>query len=89
MSYNYETEKPYILTDEGQREFLKARDWVKEILETAGAFQMGHFMSNGPLSGESWKMLAMIDRLVELGELRETLYADCAAQHRVFIASKN
>lgn len=83
--YDYETEKPKILTDEGQQDLIKARDWVTRILEEAGAFQMGTFMSKGPLSGDSWLMLAMIDRMVEIGDLREISLVDCRGQDRVFI----
>ena len=34
---------------------------------------------------DSWKMMALVDRLVELSDLAELRYGDCAGQHRVFM----
>jgi hypothetical protein len=35
--------------------------------------------------GDSWTMLACVDRLVELGEIREIVQADVPGQYRVFV----
>ena len=83
MSYSYEAEKPKILTDEGQRKFLKVRDEADRLLEDAGAFMM--FKPLKGIGGDSWTMMAYIDRLVELGEIEEITESDVAGQHRVFI----
>jgi hypothetical protein len=41
---------------------------------------------NGSGGGDTWDMLACMDRLVELGEIREvTMNGDVAGQHRVFV----
>lgn len=64
--YSYEIEKPFLFTDDGQRLFLKARDKAYELQKVSGAFTVQSVMN--VLSGDSWKMLACIDRLVELGE---------------------
>ncbi len=75
------------LNTRGQRLFLEIRDRVRGLLETAGAFTAGAAMRGS--TGDSWKMLACIDRLLELGEIREVT-ADVdqvAAQHRVFTAA--
>ena len=83
--YNYEKEKPHIFTEEGQRQFLKVRDNVKKMLKETGAFKMRYAWKN--LVGDSWLMLACVDRLVELGEIREITESDVAAQDRVFISA--
>lgn len=84
VMYNYEKEKPGIFTEEGQIMFLQIRDNIQRLLKVSGAVRMQEAMSG--TSGCSWKMLACVDRLVELGELRE-ITRDCAGQHRVFVAS--
>jgi len=38
----------------------------------------------GGVAGDSWTMLACIDRLVELGELWEVVSQPVAGQHRIF-----
>lgn len=84
MAYDYEIERPKVFTDEGQRKFLKVRDHVHCLLDKAGAVRMQEAMS--ATSGDSWVTLACVDRLVELGEIREiTDSGDVLGQHRVFV----
>lgn len=83
--YDYETEKPTLFTDEGQRLFLKIRDRAKYLLAEAGAARAAEIMSG--TTGDSWEMMACVDRLVELGEIRE-IEQDANlvfSQHRVFV----
>ena len=87
MSYLYETEKPELFTEEGQRMFLKIRDHTKALLEAAGAVSLEN-MIQGAGGGDSWQMLACVDRLVELNEIREIPQGQCAAQHRIFVARR-
>jgi hypothetical protein len=68
--YNYETQRNELFTESGQRLFLKIRDKANELLNTAGAFRMQEVMT-GYGSGSTWDMLACVDRMVELGEIRE------------------
>jgi len=75
--YNYGTEKPNILTDEGQRQFLKVRDKVNSLLKQSGAVMLGWV-------GGSWEQMACIDRMVELGELEEIGAPASCGQARVF-----
>ena len=85
MGYHYQTQRPNVFTEDGQVMFLKIRDNAKVLLSKSGAATSGRIM-NG-VSGDTWDMLACIDRLVELGELHEipnTLSG--AGQHRVFVA---
>lgn len=86
MSYNYQTERPTLFTEEGQVLLLKIRDNAKHLLDIAGAFDWGHVVKG--VSGDSWQMLACVDRLVELGEVKELLQPNCAGQYRVFVAAE-
>lgn len=43
--YKYEDEKSELFTDDGQRMFLRIRDFVHETIEVAGAVSMGKAMS--------------------------------------------
>ena len=40
MSYKYETEKPAIFTEPGQRQFLSIRDRAHKLIQQAGAARM-------------------------------------------------
>ncbi|MFT6496296.1 MAG: hypothetical protein ACJA2A_002085 [Cycloclasticus pugetii] len=84
--YNYEDEKAAIFTEEGQKQFLKIRDQAKRLLETSGAARCQEIIAG--CTGDSWAMLACVDRLVELGEIKElTKDMKVAGQHRVYIAA--
>lgn len=80
--YSYEEHKPAIFTERGQVEFLKTRDHVHALLNKAGACTMGQAMCAGC---DTWQMMAYVDRLVELGELREIEQGEVCGQHRVFV----
>ena len=82
--YNYEEEKKKIFTEEAQVGFLSVRDKSKALLKTAGSFSMGSVIS-GVAVGDSWQAMAFVDRLVELGEIREITDENVAGQHRVFV----
>ncbi len=84
MGYVYAKERDGIFTDEGQRMFLKMRDTVKQLLEQAGCFQAGKAWKN--VTGDSWMMLACLDRMVELGELRRVGDGSWG-QHQIFEAN--
>jgi len=82
--YNYQTERAKIFTEEGQETFLKIRDKVKLLLKQSGAVMLQNAISG--VTGDSWMHLACVDRLVELGEIREITKDNVAGQHRVFVA---
>lgn len=83
--YSYKDEKHKIFTEEGQRRFLKVRDEAKSLLKDAGAFKILAPLKD--LSGDIWELMAHIDRMVELGEIREITGPNVAGQDRVFVAS--
>lgn len=87
MSYQYAEEKPAIFTEQGQRMFLKIRDKIDLLLKTSGAVRMEEIILG--VCGSSWPMMACVDRMVELGEIRElTKPKECAGQHRVFVSTR-
>lgn len=84
--YNYEAEKKQLFTDAGQRMFLAIRDNAIALARKSGAVRMQEAMHAGT-GGDSWTMLACVDRMVELGELREIVQGSVAGQYRVFVLS--
>lgn len=87
MSYNYKTQKPNLFTEEGQILFLKIRNNVFEMLSHSGAVMSYYAWSD--CTGDSWDMLACLDRMIELGEIREITHGDVPGQSRVFIATND
>ena len=80
--YEYNVERPKLFTEEGQVLFLKIRDNVNRLIEQAGAVRMDRAISG--CSGDSWQMLACVDRMVELKEITESSIPNCAGQYRIF-----
>lgn len=85
--YNYQTERPKLFTEEGQIMFMKIRDKAHKLLKEAGAFSAGHVTGAGG-SGDSWTMIACIDRLVELGEIIELTDDSWWGQYKVYASPK-
>lgn len=83
MVYKYEDERAKVFTEDGQVMFLKIRDKAKDLIGLAGAVSSACLMRD--ISGDSWTMLACIDRLVELRELKEITGPNTWGQHRVFV----
>lgn len=81
MSYSYRTQRPRLFTENGQEMFIKVRDNVKRLLDVAGCFHSEKAWEN--VSGDSWDMIACLDRLVEMGELRE-IERISWSQYRIF-----
>lgn len=82
--YKYEKEKDVVCSEKGQRMFLQIRDRVQTLLAEAGAVSMQ--CAVGGTSGDSWAMVACVDRLVELGEITEISRPTTPGQYRVFVA---
>jgi hypothetical protein len=84
--YKYEDLREQLFTDKGQRVLLKARDAVLRLMNTRKVMQMGEALEAvGYVTADSWLKLACVDRLVELGELREIPQDNPAGQHRLFV----
>ncbi len=86
MPYEYEILRSTLFSDEGQRKFITVRDNVWALLKRAGAVRMQEAISC--VSGGVWEEMACIDRMVELGELRELTSSGCPGQGRVFVSAK-
>lgn len=82
MSYNYQEQKAKLDTAEGRDILLKVRDNALKLLEKSGAFQA----SFAWCTGDTWIMMAVLDYMVERGELVELSKAGTWAQYRVFTA---
>ena len=84
MSYSYEEMRPEVFTDNGQKMFLKIRDRAHKLLNESGTCQLGSMISG--CTGDSWTMIACVDRMVELGEIKEIPNPfSGAGQHRIFV----
>ena len=83
--YDYQTERPALFTDDGQKLFIQIRDRVKYLLAEAGAVRIQEAISKS--TGINWEMMACLDRMVELGELKELTNGETPGQYRVFVKS--
>lgn len=85
MSYRYETQRPALLTEEGSRAFIKSRDAILTLARTTGCIRMGEAMPLVQGFGNLWEMMAVLHRMVEIGDLLRvdgTQYR--AGQHEIF-----
>lgn len=82
IMYDYQKLKPEVFKEENQQLFLKIRDKVKNLKESSGCFQLESLMRDNV--GDTWVMMACVDRLVELGEITEIPQGKVAGQHRIF-----
>ncbi|MBW1888715.1 MAG: hypothetical protein JRI52_10275 [Deltaproteobacteria bacterium] len=80
--YNYEHQKQAIFTEEGQRMFLSIRDRAKQLMSNSQSATLWEIIKGH--TGDSWDMVACVERLVEIGEIREITQGDCDTQDRVF-----
>lgn len=83
MSYQYEGERNKVFLESNQKMFLSIRDRARGLLDSAGAFNLASVIAG--CSGDSWTMIACVDRLVELGEIKEVAREHCAGQYRIFV----
>lgn len=84
MSYVYQTQRPFVFTEEGQVMFLRIRDRAKSLLKLSGAIRTEELIAE--CIGCTWNMRACVDRLVELGELQRLPQDNIPGQYEVFIA---
>lgn len=90
MSYEYLKHRDFVFTDEGQRCFLAVRDNSKALIAKSGAVMCSRLLMTVGTGGaqSTWDLLACVDRLVELGELKEVPNPFCcAAQDRIFVGN--
>jgi hypothetical protein len=85
--YSYQATKPRLFTEENQVSFIKFRDNALRLLDEAGAL-CGFNAFKGVFVGDTDLMLAMCDRLVELGDVKEITGADVFGQDRIYVGKK-
>ena len=72
FSYVYKKERGKLFTDTMQRVIIKARDEILRLLDLTGAISEDHAanaVARQMGSSDSWTCFAVIDRLVEIGDL--------------------
>lgn len=73
--YKYEDYQGWLNTVASQKEVFKLRDRVDELLKRSGVITRGSIMDLCTI-GDSWQRLAMVDRLVEFGAIKEVKLAE-------------
>ena len=86
-SYSYATERPWLFTEDGQVCLLKARDQAFKLLDEAGAFMAFSALKKVDY-GDTFKAMAILDRLVELRDVREVTGPEAWGQERVFVKAR-
>jgi len=85
MGYDYRSHKAFVFTEQGQVTFLNIRDQTRSLIEKAGAAMLNRMVAN--CIGGSWELMACVDRMVELGEIKEIQNTiNRASQFRVFVS---
>jgi len=84
--YNYSENREEVFKEENQTLFIGIRDQVHALIDQAGCVDMIHAIQLPPCVGaaDSWTMMACVDRLVELGEIKEV--SPCS-RVRIFVGS--
>lgn len=85
--YVYSEHRPYVFTEEGQTKLLAMIGAARRAFDVAGAVRQ-HVLISAASGGDGWRLIALVDRLVELGYLREVTGDSCMGQHRVFVEGK-
>jgi len=68
--YDYKDFKPELFKEKNQEDFLKIRDGIKATITIAGCITMEKAIGFAR-GGDSWLRMAMVERLVELGDIEE------------------
>ncbi len=83
--YKYQDFKSKLFTDKGQRLVMEALRNSQKLLKDAGAFRIFNALENVDYP-DTFYAMAIMDRLVELGELIEITSDKVRGQDRVFIS---
>lgn len=74
--YVYAEHRAHVFTERGQEQLLTVLKCARECIEKSGAV-LAVKLLNAAGSGDSWDMMAVVERLVELNYLRAVY--DCGA----------
>lgn len=81
--YCYKELKSEVFKENNQEMFLAIRDRAKKLKLESGVFEMQAVIKGQ--TGDAWVMMACVDRLAELGEIRELdIGSSVAGQNRIF-----
>lgn len=80
--YNYNEQKPFLFTEEGNKMYTKILIKVLNALQSTQLILMADILNN--LNSDLWSMMACVDRLIELNLIVEITGSDVAGQNRIF-----
>ena len=87
MAYSYDAERADVFSENGQVQFLSIRDRIKKHIEMSGCVSLGKAIADE--SGDTFQMLACVDRLVEIGEIvRIENPRDRSTQGQIIVRAK-
>lgn len=81
--YKYEDYKDKLLSIEGTEMFFNVKKRIDNFLSLSGAFKIENVITK--MSGDSWLIMACVDRLVEIAYLKELTDKNVMGQNRVFV----
>lgn len=85
--YNYNEQKAKLFTTEGVKMLMQISANAKRLTDIAGCATIEKVISCA--SGDTWTMLACIDYLIEIGELRKVHQAlSCLSQYEIVASNK-
>lgn len=84
MTYRYEDERSWLFTRDGTECLIQARDNALRLLASAGAFALFAALKDVDYK-DTFKGMAIIDYLVERGDIREVTPGGTWGQRRVFV----
>lgn len=82
--YCYNDYKTFLLTDEGQRALITSWATFQGMLSIIPEIQLDSLMGGEISHLGIWQQMAVVERLVELGFLREVRTFGVPTQHRRF-----
>lgn len=83
MSYSYRKLRPTVFTEDGTVALLKAKRIIERAIKAADCVAMGMLLTT---RGNTWESMAIVDYLVEIGEIQEIRQERTpAGQHRIFV----
>lgn len=83
--YDYQTEKPELLTEHGQDMLLTFHATVLDVFRNRETVSMGELLKAAKTSGSTWTQVAYVDYLKEKRVIREISGDNVIGQHRIFI----
>lgn len=85
MSFDIAEYRDWLASEAGQKMLFKGDDLARALSKTSGVFMAEAFFQRLTGAGDNWNQLAVLDRLVELGRIREVKQAGpVATQDRIY-----